>query len=249
MQSPLKLEPWRSWVQAGSLWPITELFESLADVQFWVKDHENRYVHVNRGFLLNYALTEPTQVIGQTDYRLSPTYLADQFWLDDEHVLAGNRVVNRIELVGNADQTPCWNVTNKVPLRNDAGRIAGTAGTTQRLGPMGEGGPNSHGLEPVLARIRDGYQRPLHNGELAARAGLSVRAFERKFKTLFHLTPQQYLRKLRVRMACRSLVFSELPLAEVAVACGFADQSHFNHAFRSIMRRTPRDYREHYRRT
>ena len=49
-------------------------------------------------------------------------------------------------------------------------------------------------------------------------------------------------------MACRELVFTEKALAEVAVESGFADQSHFNHEFRRQMGRTPRGYREHYRR-
>jgi len=79
-------------------------------------------------------------------------------------------------------------------------------------------------------------------------AHMSVRAFERKFQDAFHVTPQQYIRKLRVRMACRALVYTEKPLAEVALECGFADQSHFAREFRHQTRQTPREYREHYRR-
>ncbi|MFA6546554.1 MAG: AraC family transcriptional regulator [Limisphaerales bacterium] len=239
---------WRSQVTGDPLWPLTELFEPLEDVQFWVKDRESRYVHVNRAFLLNYALDETARIIGETDYHLSPAYLADQFWLDDERVLAGHRVVNRIELVGDADQATFWNVTNKVPFRDARGRIVGTAGTTRRLGPAGQGVAGAHGFEAVLARIRDRYREQLPNRKLAALAGLSLRGFERKFRQNFQVTPQQYLRKLRIRMACRALVFTEQPLAEVAVECGFADQSHFNHEFRRQMGRTPRAYREHYRR-
>ncbi len=40
------------------------------------------------------------QILGKTDYDLSPAFLADEFRLDDEYALAGNRVVNRIERVG-----------------------------------------------------------------------------------------------------------------------------------------------------
>lgn len=239
---------WRRQVTGDPLWPLTELFEPLEDVQFWVKDRENRYVHVNRAFLINYALDEAARIIGETDYHLSPAYLADQFWLDDERVLAGHRVVNRIELVGDADQATFWNVTNKVPFRDARGRIVGTAGTTRRLGPVGQGVAGAHGFEAMLARIRDRYREQLPNRELAALAGLSLRGFERKFRQNFQVTPQQYLRKLRIRMACRALVFTEQPLAGVAVECGFADQSHFNHEFRRQMGRTPRAYREHYRR-
>lgn len=225
---------------------FAELFEGLDEVQFWIKDRRGRYLHVNRAFLLNYDLTEPSQVVGRTDYDLSPAFLADQFLLDDERVLKGHKVVGRIELVGSADQTSQWNVTHKLPLLDARGRITGTTGTTRPLKSGERSLGSSHGLEAVLLRIRDGYHGPLTNAELASLAGLSVRAFERKFLQAFHVPPQQYLRKLRVRMACRALVFTDRPLAQVAMECGFADQSHFGHEFRKQTGRTPKGYREHY---
>ena len=225
---------------------IAGLFDHLDRVQFWVKDRENRYVYANRTLLINYALDDVAQIVGKTDYDLSPAFLADQFWLDDEQVLKGHPVRNRIELVGGANVPPHWSVTNKVPLRDARGRMVGTAGTTCDLGfeKRGSGGP--HDFDAVLERIRDAYSSPLSNSELARLCGLSVRAFERKFRLSFHVTPQSYLRKLRVRMACRALVFTEKALADVAMECGFADQSHFNHAFRRQMGRAPREYRQHY---
>lgn len=75
---------------------IAELFESLEDVQFWIKNRVHRYLHANRAFLLNYDLVELSQLLGKTDFDLSPAFLADQFVSDDEQVLAGHRVVNRI---------------------------------------------------------------------------------------------------------------------------------------------------------
>ncbi|MEZ0276790.1 MAG: PAS domain-containing protein, partial [Roseimicrobium sp.] len=119
-------------VQAAIL-QFAELFEGLDDVQFWIKDRRGQYLHVNRAFLLNYDLVEPTQVVGKTDYDLSPAFLADQFLLDDERVLKGHKVVGRIELVSGADQAARWNVTHKLPLRDTRGHIMGTTGTTRPL--------------------------------------------------------------------------------------------------------------------
>jgi AraC-like DNA-binding protein len=225
---------------------IAGLFNHLDGVQFWIKDLENCYVHANRTLLINYALDDVVQIVGKTDYDLSPAFLADQFWFDDEQVLKGHHVSNRIELVGGTNVPPHWSVTNKVPLRDAHGRIIGTAGTTSDLGADGRAVEIPHHFNAVLERIRDGYRAALSNRELASVSGLSVRAFERKFRQSFHVTPQQYLRKLRVRMACRALVFTEKTFADVAAECGFADQSHFNHEFRRQMGRTPREYREHY---
>jgi AraC-like DNA-binding protein len=218
------------------------LFDALEDVQFWVKDRANRYVFANRALLMHYALQSLEEIVGKTDYAFSPAFCADQFWFDDEQVLLGRVVSNRTELVGGADEVPQWYVTNKRPLISQSGEVVGTTGTTRRVC-----GGDVTGVDAVLDVIRARFQEPITNRQLAAAAGTSVRTFERRFFEAFHVTPQQYIRKLRIRMACRALVFSAKTLAEVALESGFADQSHFSHEFRRHTGRTPRGYREHYR--
>jgi AraC-like DNA-binding protein len=233
---------------------LAELFDCVEDAVVWIKDRDGRYRWVNRAFLINYEMNgrePPAQagmddIVGKTDYDLSPPFLADQFRLDDEHVLTGQRIVNRIELVGQPDGQTMWNVTNKVPLFDADGSIIGTAGLTRRLnspGPDRGAGPE---FGPVLAYMRDHFHQPISNQQLARLAHMSVRAFERKFQGSFHLTPQKYLRKLQMRMASRALVYTQQALADVALCCGFADQSHFTREFRRHFGRTPREYREHY---
>lgn len=231
---------------------LAALFDCIEDVLVWVKDRAGHYCWVNRAFRLSYDAgghvgengNGSEDVLGKTDYDLSPAFLADQFRLDDEQVLAGKRIVNRIELVGHPDGLTVWNVTNKIPLVDGNGVVIGTAGITRRLNGQDPGA----GLEfgPVLAYIRDHYHAPLSNRQLARLAHMSVRAFERKFQSRFHLTPQKYLRKLQMSMASRALVYRSQPVAEVALDCGFSDQSHFTREFRRYFGRTPREYREHY---
>jgi AraC-like DNA-binding protein len=234
---------------------LAELFDCVEDALVWVKDRDGRYCWVNRAFLINYEMDGHEgrlsagidDIIGKTDYDLSPAFLADQFRLDDEHVLTGKRIVNRIEMVGQPDGQTVWNVTNKIPLFDGDGSIIGTAGITRRLNSPGHGTTAGHEFGAVLAYMRDHYRAPITNQQLARLAHMSVRAFERKFRTSFHLTPQKYLRKLQMRMASRALVYTNQSLAEVDLWCGFADQSHFTREFRRHFNRTPRDYREHYR--
>jgi AraC-like DNA-binding protein len=236
--------------------PLAELFDCVEDVLAWVKDREGCYRWVNRAFLINFALddrhgsgsTGLQDVIGKTDYDLSPAFLADQFRLDDEYVLAGNRIVDRIELVGQPDGLTVWNLTNKIPLVDTDGSVVGTAGLTRNLGATRHGLAPGSGFGPVLAYLRDHYHTTVTNRQLAKLAHMSVRAFERKFQACFHLTPQKYLRKLRMRMASRALVYTRESMANVAIGCGFSDQSHFTREFRRHFGRSPRDYREHYTR-
>lgn len=241
----------RGWMQ------VAELLDHVEDVVAWIKDPSGHYRWVNRAFLIQYSqdrehngnAARPASrddVVGKTDYDLSPTFLADQFRLDDDYVLAGHRIVDRIELVGQPDGLTVWNVTNKVPLIDDDGAIVGTAGLTRKLDASTGRAKDASAFGPVLSFMRDHYHTTITNRQLARLAHLSVRAFERKFRANFHVTPQKYLRKLQMRMASRALVYTRQSLAEVAVSCGFSDQSHFTREFRRHFGRTPRDYRAHY---
>jgi AraC-like DNA-binding protein len=203
---------------------------------------------VNRGFLLNFALNAATDVVGNTDFDLEPDYIATQFRLDDERVLAGEAIRDRIELVGRYDHTAVWCVTNKVPLRDVRGCIIATAGITRPLA-TDERLPahRDTAIGRVIERFRQGIAEPLENVALAKLAGLSVRTFERRFRQLFQISPQHYLRRLRVRLACQALVYSENGLAEIAMSHGFCDQSHFGREFRRETGMSPGAYREQFR--
>ena len=234
---------------------VAELLDALPDVLAWVKDRQGRYLWVNRAFVIQYALDHQRQdadvsvesLRGKTDYDLSPAFLADQFRLDDEQVLAGHRIVNRLERVGESRGATVWNITNKVPVVDAKGAIIGTAGMTRAAGPAQDFEATAPGFGPALAHMRGHFHHEITNRRLAALSHMSLRAFERRFRAAFHLTPQRFLRKLRLRIAARALVYTDDSLSDIALHCGFADQSHFSREFRRQFGRTPRGYREHYR--
>jgi AraC-like DNA-binding protein len=234
---------------------FAELLDFLPDVLAWVKDRQGRYLWVNRAFVIQYSLahqpgTEPVSVesiLGKTDYDLSPAFLADQFRHDDEQVLAGHRIVNRLERLEEAGGATTWNITDKLPVLDAKGAIIGTAGITRAAGPASSLEATSTGFGPALAHMRAHFHHDITNQHLASISNMSLRAFERGFRAAFHLTPQRFLRKLRLRIASRALISSEGSLSAIALSSGFADQSHFSREFRRQFGRTPRAYREHYR--
>jgi AraC-like DNA-binding protein len=227
---------------------VCGLFEFLDDIQFWIKDVDGRYLWVNRGFLLNYALERPQQVIGKTDYDLSPPHLADQYTLDDKRVLRGESISARVELVGRFDHSAAWSVTHKLPIRDARGKICGTTGFTRR---EREGTPqvdvHDSALGRVIALLRGDCAHNWTNAELARHANLSIRAFERKFRASFRVSPHDYLRRMRVRLATHALVYTGAPLSQVAMEHGFADQSHFTREFRREIKITPGEYRRRFK--
>jgi AraC-like DNA-binding protein/quercetin dioxygenase-like cupin family protein len=78
--------------------------------------------------------------------------------------------------------------------------------------------------------------------ELARVAGLSPWHLVRAFHRQLGQTPQVYQRALRLRRA-QQLLAGPLPMAEVALACGFTDQSHLIKHFGRTLGVTPGAYR------
>ena len=83
--------------------------------------------------------------------------------------------------------------------------------------------------------------------EIAAAAGLSPFHFSRVFKLATGETPYQFVGSRRLERACRLLRDGDLPLAELALCCGFASQSHFTAAFSKSLGVSPGRYRRQQR--
>jgi AraC-like DNA-binding protein len=82
--------------------------------------------------------------------------------------------------------------------------------------------------------------------ELAATSGIPPFRLLRAFQQSVGLTPHAYQTQSRIRAAGRMLR-SQFPLADIAVATGFADQAHLTRTFKAIMGMTPGQYRDAYR--
>jgi AraC family transcriptional regulator len=83
---------------------------------------------------------------------------------------------------------------------------------------------------------------------VAETVGVHPITLARGFRAGFGCSVGTYLRRLRVELAGRWLVETDLPLAEIALAAGFCDQSHFSNLFRRAVGVTPSDYRRQSRR-
>jgi AraC-like DNA-binding protein len=97
------------------------------------------------------------------------------------------------------------------------------------------GGPvQTHGPSPsirrVLSRIDDDPTSPLTLALLAQDAGLSRYQLIRGFARELGLTPHAYILQRRIALA-RRLILAGQDLAEIALTCGFCDQSHLNRCF------------------
>jgi AraC family transcriptional regulator len=78
--------------------------------------------------------------------------------------------------------------------------------------------------------------------ELASACELSRSYFIKAFKESFGRTPQRWLTEYRISQV-KQLLQREQPIAEIAIACGFADQSHMTRVFSEVAGETPGSYR------
>jgi AraC family transcriptional regulator len=80
-------------------------------------------------------------------------------------------------------------------------------------------------------------------GRLSRLAGLSPYHFLRIFERVTGLTPHQYVRRARLRLAATRLLAEQARVLDIALDSGFGDVSNFNRAFRMEFGVSPRALR------
>jgi AraC family transcriptional regulator len=108
------------------------------------------------------------------------------------------------------------------------------------------GGLAPRHLRRVVDYIEAHVGRDISLSELAALTELSAKHFARAFKQSTGLPPHQWLIALRIKRAQHLLTTTDATIAEIALSCGFADQSHFTAAFRKATSSTPAAFRRAY---
>jgi len=100
------------------------------------------------------------------------------------------------------------------------------------------------GIVSCLAAMEANIGEPLRPEDLAAQANLSVRQLERLFSAQLGRTIGQAYLRLRLEAALRLLRETELSRLDVAMACGFADVSHFSRRFTAFFGISPMQARK-----
>jgi AraC family transcriptional regulator len=131
---------------------------------------------------------------------------------------------------------------------SDASKLLGANAQEAPSGGGGEGKIRPGGLAAwqkgrTLAYIEANLGSKLEIGDLASVVALSRSHFSRAFKHSVGLPPMEYVVARRVERAKVMISSTREPLAEVAMACGFADQAHLNRRFREIVGESPGRWR------
>lgn len=98
-------------------------------------------------------------------------------------------------------------------------------------------------LTRLIAYVDETLDGSLSLDDMARLVGLSLRHFRRALNATTGQSPHQFVLSRRIERACGMIASNRLCLAEIAVAAGFADQSHMTRVFRQTMGVTPSAYR------
>lgn len=112
--------------------------------------------------------------------------------------------------------------------------------------------PKRGGLAPWQEkRAKELIDAHLHGNitqdDLARECGLSRSYFARAFRVTLGEPPHRWLLRRRIDRAKGMMLTSSDSLAEIAIACGFADQGHFTRIFNSFMNTPPGIWRRNNR--
>jgi len=98
-------------------------------------------------------------------------------------------------------------------------------------------------LKQVRELIQERSVERLTLSQMAQTVGVHPVYLAREFQRHYRCTVGEYIRQLRIDAACLEMVRPGASLAEIAIVCGFYDQSHFSKSFKRVMNSTPADYR------
>jgi len=223
------------------------LFAVLPDVVFCLKDSEFRYRAANQAFAVRLGLKDARKLIGKMAEDFFVPAFAETYREQDLQVLAGGEVNDELELISNSDGTAGWYLATKIPLHDSTGQVIGLASVSRDLREAREGDAELAGIAKVADYVHAHLDESLRGAELAKIANLTPTQLDRRMRRVFHLSTAQFVRKARIEHAAHLLGKTAVPIAELALSCGYGDQTALTRQFRATVGMPPAAYRDHMR--
>jgi len=224
------------------------LFDCLPSALFYAKDADHRYVAANRRTLTDvFGLEDINDLLGRTDSDFQPPALAEAYHAEDRRVMQSRRpVLRQVWLVPHVLGAPRWYVSSKTPWFSSDGTVIGIAGVMYPIETPEEQKSFFKELLPAVRYIDANYTETISMADLARRTGLSATQFNAQFRTLLRMSPTEYVLSRRIQDAQKLLVETDRTIADIGMAVGFFDQSHFTKRFRKVTGMTPLAYRRRF---
>ena len=220
------------------------LFDAIPDVVFFVKDTKARYVAVNQTLVQRCGLTSKDELLDKTAAEVFPAPMGSRYIAEDRRVLdEAIELKDILELHLYRQSGPGWCLTTKLPVYDESGTLAGIVGVSSDLHMPAASNSGYGELARAIEHIQSHFRDALRLDSLAELCGLSVYQFEKRMKKVFQITAGQFIARTRIDAARRLLEVDDMAIIDVAMECGFSDQSAFTRQFKATTGLTPSEYR------
>jgi PAS domain S-box-containing protein len=111
---------------------IHALMDNITD-NIYFKDINSRFLRANKSMTRYFNLSDPTEVIGKTDFDFFTEEHAQKAFEDEQMIIKTGQPIKREEKETWENRPDSWVSTVKMPLRNGKGKIIGTFGISRDI--------------------------------------------------------------------------------------------------------------------
>jgi len=224
---------------------LSSLFDHAADVAFFVKDANGRYVVVNESLSKRHGHDDKSLAIGKRPSDIC----ADEYGVlsaqqDAKVISDGVALIEHLEMHWLLPHQPVWCLTTKLPITDSKGDVIGLVGFSQDISVVLPLSDVPADFAVALDEFKRSMSEKVTPGLLAEQSKIKPQQLARLTKRVYGLTPGQLITKIRISAACRFLKDPAMSISQVATDCGYYDHSAFTRAFRSATGVTPTGFRK-----
>lgn len=111
---------------------------------------------------------------------------------------------------------------------------------------MGQAAPVGE-LEGLVEAISASPDNNWSVDRLAGEACMSVRTLTRRFRKVFSTSPAEFVERVRLDLARRAILETDIPLSSIATDAGFGSLRRMDRAFARVLQTSPTDFRNRFK--
>lgn len=221
------------------------VLQVLPSTVFFVKNTRAEYIFANDTLLHRLQLPDMAALIGKTSEDLFRSEWGRRYTQQDREVLSEGIIIgNKLELHTYASGELGWCVTHKMPICNPTGEIIAMLGVSVDVESNDSNRPELNKKIALIEKyIAENFGHSIKMKDLEAVSRLSTAQIERYFKKIFHITPSQYIQKVRIE-AAMAMLETGLSVTEISARCGYSDHSAFTRQFKSLVGLSPSQFKK-----
>lgn len=228
-----------------SLNVFAPVLQVLPSTVFFVKNMRAEYVYANDTLLHRLQLPDMAALIGKTSEDLFQSEWGQYYTQQDREVLSKGKIINnKLELHTYASGELGWCITHKMPVQNSYGEIIAMFGVSIDVETNNNNRPELNKKIVLIEKyIANHFDQNIKMKDLEAVSRLSTAQIERYFKKIFHMTPSQYIQKVRIE-AAMAMLETGLSVTEISSRCGYSDHSAFTRQFKALVGFVPSEFKK-----